>query len=93
MGFVAPLGELVQFAGESVALSCKTKPGVLGVQEIVAWPEAAGTIVSVGAPVTEYWPLVMEVLASGWPMVPLREYCPFVLVPPPPAILDQSMEY
>lgn len=49
-----------------------------GVQEIVACPGAAGTMVSVGAPptwivvgnaqkppVTEYWPLVIGPTASG----------------------------
>src|SRR5262245_41094431 len=31
-------------------------------------------------------------LASGWPMVPLNEYTPPVLVPPPPSMVNQSME-
>src|ERR1043166_77820 len=30
--------------------------------------------------------------ASCWPIVPLTLNCPPLLVPPPPAILDQSME-
>jgi hypothetical protein len=42
--------------------------------------------------VTAYWPFVIAGPASGWPIVPLTEYTPPVLVPPPPAILDQSME-
>ena len=42
-------------------------------------------------PVTEYWPLVIGPLASGWPMVPLTEYTPPVLVPPPPSMVNQSM--
>src|SRR6058998_3921140 len=29
--------------------------------------------------------------ASGWPMVPLTEYTPPVLVPPPPSMVNQSM--
>jgi len=35
-------------------------------------------------------PLILP--ASGWPMVPLTEYTLPVLVPPPPSIVDQSME-
>ena len=71
MGLVAPLTELLQLAGDNTQVSCNTKPGVLGVHEIVALPGVAGTIVSVRAlvtctamgkaqkpPVTEYWPLV-----------------------------------
>ena len=67
MGLVAPLGELVQFVGARLVVSCKTKPGVGGVHEIVAQPGAAGMIANVGAlvvctamgsaqkpPVTEY---------------------------------------
>ena len=87
MGLVAPLGEFVQLDGESTEVCCNTKPGVAGNHKIVALPGVAGTIVSVGTPmtciavgnaqkppVTEYWPLVMGVvLASGWPMVPLTE--------------------
>ena len=106
MGLVAPLGELVQLDGESKLVCCNTKPGVFGVHEIVALPGVAGTIVSVGAPVTwmavgkaqkppvtEYWPLVIGPPASGWPRVPLTEYTPPVLVPPPPSIVDQVIEY
>ena len=52
MGLVAPLGEFVQLAGESTEVCCNTKPGVFGDHEIVALPGVAGTIVSVGAPVT-----------------------------------------
>ena len=105
MGLVIPLGELVQFAGDNTHVSCKTKPGVFGVHEIVALPGVAGTIVRVGAfvvctavgksqkpPVTEYWPFVIGPPASGWPMVPLTQKTPPVLVPPPPSIVDQSME-
>ena len=86
MGFVAPLTEFVQFAGDSLHDSCSTNPGVFGVHEIVALPGVAGAMVSVGAPtactacgkaqnppVTEYWPLVSGPPASGWPMVPLTE--------------------
>ena len=36
MGFVGPLIEYVQTAGDAFKLSCKTKPGVAGIQEIVA---------------------------------------------------------
>src|SRR5262245_60139671 len=43
-------------------------------------------------PVTENWALVMGAPASGWPMVPLNEYWLFVLVPPPPSMVYQSME-
>jgi hypothetical protein len=42
--------------------------------------------------VTEYWPLVSGPLASGWPIVPLTEYTPPVLVPPPPSMVNQSMD-
>ena len=34
-------------------------------------------------------PLILP--ASGWPMVPLTDYTPPVLVPPPPAMVNQSM--
>ena len=44
-------------------------------------------------PVKEKLPPVIAALASGWPMVPLTEYWPLLLVPPPPAILYQSTEY
>ena len=67
MGLVVPLAELIQLVGDRLTVSCKTKPGVLGIHEIVALPGVAGTIVSVGAfvvctavgkaqkpPVTEY---------------------------------------
>jgi len=105
MGLVAPLIELVQLGRERDKVSCKTNPGVFGVQEIVANPGAAGTMMSVGAPRVwtavgraqkppgiENWPLVMTGPASGWPMVPLREKLPLVLVPPPPSMVNQSME-
>ena len=49
MGLVAALRELIQFVGERLAVSCKTKPGVDGVHEITAQPGAAGTMASVGA--------------------------------------------
>jgi hypothetical protein len=52
MGLVAPVGEFVQFAGDRLALCCKTKPGVAGVHEIVALPGVAGAMDSVGAPAT-----------------------------------------
>ena len=77
----APLAEFTQFEGARPKLSCKTKPGVAGVHEIVAWPGAAGTMVRSGAPtdctamgkaqkppVTEYWPLV-----NGPPRVRLAD--------------------
>ncbi len=96
MGFVAPLTELLQFEGERTHVSCRIKPEVLGAHEIVACPGPTGTIVSVGAvatcttvgkaqkaPVMEYFPLVIGPPASGWPIVPLTEYTPPVLVPPP----------
>jgi hypothetical protein len=44
-------------------------------------------------PVTEYCPFVMAGPASGWPIVPLTEYTAPVLVPPPPSIVCQGMEY
>lgn len=106
MGLAEPLGEFVQLVGESTQVSCKIQPGVFGVHEMVALPGVAGTMVKVGAPpvwmavgktqnppVTEYWPLVIGPPASGWPIVPLMEYTPPVLVPPPPSMVDQSMEY
>ena len=43
-------------------------------------------------PMSEKLPPFVGPPASGWPRVPLNEYCPFVLVPPPPAILDQVIE-
>jgi hypothetical protein len=104
-GLAEPLSEFVQFAGERLQVSCKTKPGVFGDQEIVAVPGDAGAIVRMGAPetwivcgktqkppITGNWPLVMGPPASGWPMVPLSESRPPVLVPPPPATLNQSIE-
>jgi len=44
-------------------------------------------------PVTEKLPPLKTLLASGCPTVPLTEYVEPVLVPPPAAILDQSIEY
>jgi hypothetical protein len=49
---VEPLGEFVQLTLETDHVSCSTKPGVLGVHEIVAKPGAAAVMVSVGAPST-----------------------------------------
>ena len=49
-GLVLPLGELVHPDGEGLSDSCNTNPGVSGVQEISAKPEAAGATESVGAP-------------------------------------------
>ena len=105
MGLVAPLGELVQFAGDRLHVSCNTNPGVAGAQAMVALSGEAGAIVSTDAPVTctacgkaqkpaviEYCSLVIGPPASDWPMVQLSEYEPPALVPPPPAILDQSMK-
>ena len=83
---VAPLGEFTQLVGDRLKVSCNTNPSGFGVQEIVAVPGRAATIVCVGAPgvwtaagkaqkppVTEYCPLVIAAPASGWPMVPLTE--------------------
>src|ERR1035438_10216464 len=42
---------------------------------------------------SEKLPPVIGPPASGWPMVPLTEYTPPVLVPPPPETLYQSIEY
>ena len=102
---VAPLTELTQLVGDKLKVSCNTKPAVAGVHESVALPGVAGAMVSVGAPVTgtacgnaqnppvtEYWLLVIGPPASGWPMVPLTAYTPPVLVPPPPSIVNQSIE-
>src|SRR6266581_496040 len=44
-------------------------------------------------PVREKLPPLITGPASGWPMVPLTEYTPPVLVPPPPSIVNQSIEY
>jgi hypothetical protein len=46
-------------------------------------------------PVSEKFPPVnaLLALASGWPMVPLTEKFPPLLVPPPPLTLNQSIEY
>ena len=52
IGFVEPLAEFTQFVGDKLNVCCNTKPGVLGVHEIVALPGVAGMIVSVGAPMT-----------------------------------------
>ena len=78
MGLVAPLAEFIQFVGDRLKVSCSTNPGVAGVQKISALSGAAGTMVSVGAPVTctvvdnaqkppvtAYWPLVIGPPASG----------------------------
>ena len=87
MGLVAPLGDVTQFAGNRLSVSCNTKPGVLGVHESMAKPGPARAITSVGAPavctavgsaqnplVTENCPLVIGPPASGWPMVPTTEW-------------------
>ena len=43
-------------------------------------------------PTREKLPPVIGPPASGWPIVPLTEYTPLVLVPPPPSMVNQSME-
>lgn len=104
-GLEPPLGTLVHAGGINEGDSCNTKPVGFGAHEIKANPGAAAVIVSTGAlvsciaigntqkpPVTEYWPLVIGVPVSGWPMVPLTEYKPPVLVPPPPSMVCQSIE-
>ena len=106
-GLLVPLGELLQDGADKLSVSCKTQlVPVAGVQKIVAWPGPAAAIVSVGAlgiwtavgnaqkpPVNAYDPFVILCPASGCPIVPLTEYTPPVLVPPPPSIVCQSMEY
>ena len=52
IGLVAPLVELVQLGGERDQVSCKTKPGLEGVHEMVANPGEDGMMFSVGAPET-----------------------------------------
>ncbi len=47
-GLAAALTELVQSEGDRLQVSCKTKPGEFGDQEMVAWPSGRGTMVSVG---------------------------------------------
>ena len=105
-GFVAPLGEANQPAGDRFSASCRAKPGVLGDHEIVNCPRPAGTILKVGAdcvctgtgkakkpPLSEYGPLVIGAPASGWPMLPVTENGPPVLVPPPESMADQFRAY
>ena len=101
---VAALRELPQLGEVTLRVSCKTNPGVGGAHQIVAQPGAALVMYRVGAPgvctspgraqkpptrVNDP-PLIAP--ASDWPMVPLSEYTPPVLVAPPPSIVDQLME-
>ena len=50
IGLVDPLAEFIQLVGDKLNVSCNTNPDVSGVQETVACPGPAGTIVSTGAP-------------------------------------------
>src|SRR6185436_18394328 len=84
--------QLVVFSSE---FCCNTKPGDGEGQETcavfvaVSWmgnggAPGVGTVTSdQNPPTSENWPPIMAcALASGWPMVPLTENTPPVLVPP-----------
>src|SRR5437879_4604686 len=90
--FVPPLGELVQFAGDKLDVSCSTKSEA-DIHEIVTCPGAAGTIVRVGgckaAAMLQKPPSVLnssllEVPASHWPTLASSENSSLSPVPPPP---------
>jgi hypothetical protein len=48
-GFVSKVGEAVHTAGEISIVSCNTKPGTAGDQEMIAFPSVAAAINRVGA--------------------------------------------
>lgn len=48
MGFVDPLGELIQFGLVTFVASCNNQPGLTDVQESVAKPGAMLSILSLG---------------------------------------------
>ena len=101
-GLVEPLTELVQLGAERDVASCKTYR-VCGQKwwHYLVWRErasgwGAGSLHGGERPETAGQRVIAAAHrppASGWPMVPLTEKTPPVLVPPPPSIVCQSMEY
>ena len=102
---VTVCGAVVQFVVLRLVFCCNVKPVEGDGQETSAVLVSVSLIVNKGAPgvwttnsdqnppVSEKLPPVIGCeLASGWPMVPLTEYAPPVLVPPPPSTVNQSME-
>src|SRR5712671_5195627 len=98
-------GAPTQFAVLRLVFCCNAKPVEGDGHETSAVLVGVSLIVNGGAagvctansdqnpPVSEKLPPVSGCeLASGWPMVPLTEYTPPVLVPPPPSMVNQSME-
>ena len=97
-------GAALQFGVIRLELCCKEKPVEGDGQEMTTVFVAVKRIASNGAPGIctgttfqnppdrEYVSPVIISPASAWPIVPLIEYTPPVLVPPPPAMVCQSME-
>ena len=69
MGLVEPLGELVQFAGKRVNVSCNTEFALFGVHEIEARPTPTGTMVSMGGSL-----MILRVKLVSVPRDPLPAY-------------------
>src|SRR5437867_191911 len=96
---------VVQLVVERLAFTCKVHPvegagqattTAFGADRKIRSLGAAGTCTAESAhkpPVSEKFPPVIGPPASCWPMVPLTEYPPPVLVPPPASIVCQSIAY
>src|SRR6266446_895867 len=97
-------GGAVQLVVAKLAFCWRLNPVEGKAHETSAVLVAVSLIVSKGAPgvccanklqnppTREKFPPVIGPPASGWPIVPLTEYTPPVLVPPPPSIVSQSIE-
>ena len=96
--------EAVQLVVDRLLFCCRTKAVEGEGQETITLlakrvtvsngaPDVCTTDIRIQKPpVTAKFPPLIPPPASGWPMVPLTENTPPVLVPPPPEIFDQSME-
>lgn len=94
-----------QLAGsDKLPFCCNVQPETFCHEMVIVFPDCE--MFSVGAPgictteiklqnppVTEKLPPAIAPPASGWPIVPMMEKGPLVLVPPPLEILCQLMEY
>src|SRR6266852_6094829 len=97
-----PVGAAVQFVVWRSGFCWSVKPVEGDGQRTSAVFVEVSRIVKSGAPgactaksdqnpptIEKLPPIIGCAFASGWPMVPLTEYTPPVLVPPPPTMVNQ----